>query len=130
MQCTLYIIYFRYAAHRNLIGLGYIDSKTKLQINIPEEYWNTTQFRATLGHKLNHSFIKSRAAYNWATHPRYGWIRTVTAIDDIYKGDEIFINYHYPVSAEGRVPQWYRELYEIEVGPWPKSSDGKDPGTI
>ena len=122
---------FRYAVHRNLIGLG-ADEETgeKIQINIPEGYWNVTQFRATLGHKLNHDFLKLRATYNFATHPRYGWIRSVTAIDDIYKGDEIFIHYHYPIRAGSRVPQWYKELYEAQIDAWPTSEDDKKGGTF
>ena len=79
---------------------------------------------------MNHSFINARAAYKFATHPRYGWIRAVQAIDDIYKGEEIFINYHYPIRAGSSVPGWYRELYETEVEPWPRSNDAKDPGTF
>ena len=114
--------------HRNLIGLGTDEeSGERLQINIPEGYWNVTQFRATLGHKLNHDFLKLRATYNFATHPRYGWIRSVTAIDDIYKGDEIFAHYHYPIRADSskHVPQWYSELYEAQIESWPVSKDGK-----
>ena len=111
--------------HRNLIGLGEDESGIRLQINVPERYWNTTSFRGTLGHKLNHSFVKIKAMYNYATHPRYGWIRSVTAIEDIYKGEEIFINYHYPIKAESRVPLWFKDLYEEQVGPWPKLGKGQ-----
>ena len=110
--------------HRNLIGLGADDDGFHWQINVPESYWNTTSFRATLGHKLNHSFVKVKSMYNFATHPRFGWIRTVTAIEDIYKGEEIFIHYHYPVKAERSIPIWYKDLYEEQVGPWPKPERG------
>ena len=110
-----------------MIGLG-ADEETgeKLQLNIPEGYWNVTQYRATLGHKLNHDFLKPSATTNFATHPRYGWIRSVTAIDDIYKGDEIFAHYHYPIRADSikHVPQWYSELYEAQIESWPVSKDG------
>ena len=81
---------FRYSAHRNLIGLGYDIGNPSAddvywQLYIPEGYWNTTQFRATLGHKVNHSFNKARTAYNFATHPRFGWIRAVIALENVYK---------------------------------------------
>ena len=68
---------------------GYIESDKRFQINIPEEYWNTTKYRATLGHKLNHSFIKNKATFSWATHPRFGWIRSLYAVHNIYKGLQI-----------------------------------------
>ena len=77
---------FRYSVHRNLIGLGTDDSGTMIQINIPEPYWNTTSYRSTLGHKVNHSFVKIKAMYNYASHPRFGWVRALTAIEDIYQG--------------------------------------------
>ena len=114
---------YRFAIHRNLIGLGLDENGDKIQINVPEAYWNVSQFRATLGHKINHDFLKFRSAFNFAMHPRHGWIRTVIAIDDIYKGDEIFINYHYPITDNPKmlVPQWYRELYEAQIEPWPRS---------
>ena len=113
--------FYRYAVHRNLISLGFEENGDKLQINVPEGYWNVTQFRATLGHKINHDFLKLRATFNFAMHPRYGWIRTVIAIDNIYRGEEIFINYHYPIVANSFAPQWYRELYEAQIEPWPRS---------
>lgn len=77
---------FRYSVHRNLIGLGTDDSGTMIQINIPEPYWNTTSYRSTLGHKANHSFVKIKAMFNFASHPRFGWVRALTAIEDIYQG--------------------------------------------
>ena len=121
-------VVLRYSAHRNLIGLGVDESGGRLQINIPEEYWNTTNYRATLGHKVNHDFIKAKSTYNWAKHPRFGWIRTVVAIEDIYKDEEIFINYHYPIKAAFNVPGWYKKLYEEQVGPWPKAKEGEEEG--
>ena len=69
-----------------MIGLGTDDSGTMIQINIPEPYWNTTSYRSTLGHKANHSFVKIKAMFNFASHPRFGWVRALTAIEDIYQG--------------------------------------------
>ena len=106
----------KYAIHRNLIGL-----ESELQINIPEPYWNITSFRSTLGHKVNHSFTNIKAQFNWVSHPRFGHIRSVTATEDVYPGEEIFVHYHYPIEADSKVPKWYRELYEKQVGAWPKT---------
>ena len=110
---------YRYAVHRNLISLGFDENGDKLQINVPEGYWNITQFRATLGHKINHDFFKLRATFDFAMHPRHGWIQTVIAIDDIYKGEEIFI--HYLIIVNSFVLQWYQELYEAQIEAWPRS---------
>ena len=114
---------YRYAIQTYLIGLGQDENGDNIQINVPEGYQNAAQFGSTLGHKVNHDFLKNKATFNYAMHPRHGWIRTVIAIEDIYKGDEIFINYHYPITDNPKilVPQWYQELYEAQIEPWPRS---------
>ena len=95
-----------------------------IQINLPEPYWDTVKYRASLAHKINHSFVKIKAQFNFASHPRFGWVRSVTAIENIYAGEEIFIHYHYPIHAHANVPIWYKNLYENQVGPWPKVNEG------
>ena len=88
------------------------------QMNLPELYWNLTAYRATLTHKVNHSFTKSKTYFGYAMHPRFGLIRSLVAEDDIEKGEEIFANYGY--GFHDWVPQWYQDLYQEELGkPWP-----------
>ena len=83
-------------------------------INVPEQYWNISHYRATLGHKVNHSFNSTNSRFGLAYHPRFGNIRAIYAIKNITKGSEIFSNYAYkPGSA---VPEWYSSLYKIEMG--------------
>ncbi len=41
---------------------------------------------------------------------------------DIMKGDEIFVKYNYPIGSPA-AQSWYRELYEVEVGPWPSKPE-------
>ena len=38
-----------WSIHRNLMNF-----QGKLVIHIPQEYWNISNYRATLGHKINH----------------------------------------------------------------------------
>ncbi len=38
------------------------------------------------------------------------------------KGDEIFVKYNYPIGSPA-AQSWYRELYEVEVGPWPSKPE-------
>ena len=66
---------YRYALHRNLLFLS--NYPERLELNVPIEYWNVTSFRATLGHKVNHSFTKAKSSYKPVIHPRYGLIRWV-----------------------------------------------------
>ena len=82
--------FLRYAAHRNLIALLSEDG-IRLHVNLMEPYWNTTNYRATLGHKVNHSFVNIKSVFKSASHPRFGPIRSVTAIEDIYKGKQTFL---------------------------------------
>ena len=83
-------------------------------MNIPESYWNISRYRATLGHKMNHSFKFAKAQMSHAFHPRFGDVRAYYANSNITKGEEIFVNYGY--KKGGTVPQWYTLLYEKEVG--------------
>ena len=85
-----------------------------LKIHIPEPYWNISNFRATLGHKVNHSFRYMKTYYGKVFHPRFGEIRSVIAQADIKRGEEIFVNYGYRIG--GTVPTWISDLYLKETG--------------
>ena len=85
-----------------------------VKIHIPEPYWNISNFRATLGHKVNHSFKYDKTAYGQVFHPRFGNIRCVYAVSNITKGEEILVNYGYRIGTT--VPKWISELYLIETG--------------
>ena len=88
-----------------------------LTIHIPEPYWNISNFRSTLGHKVNHSFKYANAAFGKVFHPRFGNIKCIYAAADITKGEEILVNYGYSVGII--VPKWVSDVYEEETGkPW------------
>ena len=85
-----------------------------VKIHIPEAYWNISNFRATLGHKVNHSFKYQKTFYGQAFHPRFGNIKTVVAKTDITKGEEILVNYGYQIGSNA--PNWLSDLYLNETG--------------
>ena len=85
-------------------------------IHIPEPYWNISQYRATLGHKVNHSFRYAKAYYRKAFHPRFGNIGSVVATADINKGEEILVDYGYARNRGNNAPTWVSELYLKEMG--------------
>ena len=54
--------------------------------------------------------------------------RTVYAVADIARGEEIFTNYGYRIGGK-RVPQWYSELYVQETGrKWPTQNNSEPNG--
>ena len=56
---------------------------TTTLIKIPEEFSVLHGYRATLAHKVNHSFKNANAEFNSAYHMRFGFIRGLEATRDI-----------------------------------------------
>ena len=101
--------------HKNLINFG---SEDEIYINLLPEHWPIDKYRATLTHKVNHSFKKHNTNFGSAIHPRFGPIRSVFATKDIKKGSQILCDYQYDI--ESAIPHWYGEVYYAEYGkPWP-----------
>ena len=87
-------------------------------MNILKEHWNISDYRATLGHKTNHSFTKNNAKYISMIHPRFGPIVSVVSTKKIKKGEEILCSYGY--EEDYLVPTWYANVYQEELNqPWP-----------
>ena len=104
---------FRWDFHKNQIQYD-----EDYDINIPKPYWDIVNYRATLGHKVNHSFIKNNTKFGWAYSPRFGHCRSIVATRNIRKGEELWINYGY--SDMNNAPQWYIDTYVKEFGRIPK----------
>ena len=93
------------------------DSPT-FKLNLLEEHWNITRYRASLAHKANHSFLKYNSKFTSVIHPRHGPIQAIQSLRNIVKGEEILVSYWY--SEEGFVSRWYAKAYEQEFNkPWP-----------
>ena len=48
-------------------------------LNVPKEYWSILKYRASLGHKINHSFTKKNTKFGWSYSPRLGYVRSIVA---------------------------------------------------
>lgn len=81
-------------------------------ITIPPSDGPLDKYRATLGHKLNHSFKPNCEYGGILDSPRFGLVRAFYTNRDIKKDEELFIAYGYPVETG---PLWYRELYNKSV---------------
>ena len=106
-------IYFRWDFHKNLIHWG-----DDYEINVPKLYWNIKDYRATLGHKTNHSFTKKNVKFGWAYNPRFGHCRSIVAMRNIKKHEELWVNYGYEDIENA--PQWYIDVHKREIGSIPK----------
>ena len=47
--------------------------------HIPKSFWDVSQLRSTLGHKVNHSFKFYKTTFDFCFHPRMGNIRCIIA---------------------------------------------------
>ena len=104
----------RYSHGRNRVR----HRSSEFNIDVPSEYWEISHYRATLGHKANHSFLKSNAKYVSVIHPRHGPILAVVSKRKIKKGEEILCSYGY--LPDGAVPGWYANSYYDEFKEnWP-----------
>ena len=84
------------------IGCG---AETDLDILPGQE--TLTNYRATLAHKVCHSF-NNNCSFAQLWHPRFGNIMSVVADRDIKSGEELCVSYNYKLDY---APSWYRELW-------------------
>lgn len=77
-------------------------------IDVIEEYQDTKNYTATLGHKINHSFVPN-SFFGVYDHPRYGIIPCIVAEHHIAGGEEVFVRYGYDLDY---CPDWYLGAWE------------------
>ncbi|XP_069832946.1 histone-lysine N-methyltransferase SETD7 isoform X1 [Dendropsophus ebraccatus] len=88
-------------------------------IDVPDPYYVTTIYCASLGHKANHSFSPN-CIYDTFVHPRFGPIKCIRTITAVEKDEELTVAYGYDHSSAGKngpeAPEWYQQqLREFEV---------------
>ena len=92
-----------------------IESNDTYYIDLPLEVGrDTSLYRASLGHKVNHSF-RPNCRYRRMQHPRWGEIVAIFSSRDIRAGEELLCNYGYEVDKY-LVPAWYRDLWQRVQG--------------
>ena len=95
------ILTFQLCVHR-------ITLDKSVDLDVGPEYQQTSDYRATLGHKACHSFDCKNSVFQEFEHPRFGRIMSVVAARDIQQGQEIFVSYNYSVPL---APPWYQQLW-------------------
>ena len=84
-----------------------ISLEKDVDLDIPSQHIPVTNYRATLGHKVCHSFINN-SWFSPIWHPRFGQVMSVVASRDIMAGEEILVSYNYMIAKS---PQWYKDLW-------------------
>lgn len=96
--------------HKNLLTFN---KSHDLDLPAPH-YDNIVNYRASLGHKVNHSF-QPNSRFGYVKNPRFGETRCLAATKNIYKGQEILVNYSYSLTG-AHIPRWYRKLHAATFG--------------
>lgn len=82
-------------------------------IYLPEEIGKSTdKYRATLAHKINHSFQNWNCMFHPLDHPRFGLIPAARTTEPILKDTELVCLYE--MKYDEGAP-WYQELWRQEI---------------
>ena len=78
-------------------------------VYLPDDIGRDLQkYRATLGHKINHSFLEPNCIFIPYHHARFGLINAIKSTRDIEKGEELLCHYNIPYDIS---PSWYQEKW-------------------
>jgi len=94
------------------IALDIGEEDQNLCIDLPPELGNdVTKYRATLGHKVNHSFEPNCEFVLLSSHPVLGTVMGLAALRDITADQELRVNYGYNVTSDPDQPAWFVKLW-------------------
>lgn len=62
-------------------------------LSLPPSLASPEVYRATLGHKINHSETNDNCVFGFCVHPRFGAIRSIVTTEIIHQGAELLIDY-------------------------------------
>ena len=82
------------------------DHSSGERIDLPGDLIETTNYCATLGHKMNHSFDYNCTEW-FFDHPRHGVVPCAQAQRQIAAGEELLLHYGYD---PGNCPSWYSTM--------------------
>ena len=72
------------------------------RMDIPEDMRDLTNYRATMAHKINHSFDPNCEFWE-VTHPVFGYVPCVHTLYDLDGGCELTVHYNYMLDD---CPDW------------------------
>ena len=82
-------------------------------LDLPPECVSLNNYRASLGHKINHSF-QPNCKWDQFVHPTFGRIPSIITIMDLKAGTELTCHYMIDMQEASSVEhlQWYVELWD------------------
>jgi len=81
-------------------------------LDFPPSKADLSVYCASLGHKVNHSFVPN-AEFSTIYHPRWGRVRSVVTLRKVAEGEELLVDYGYDLI---RCPAWFRLLWNEQLG--------------
>lgn len=91
----------------------FADGSHVYYVHIPDELGeDVSKYKATLGHKINHSFHFYNCMFVCTNHPRFGLIAAARTIRDVQENEEFLCAYNLEFH-EGQ--PWYQELFRTNV---------------
>ena len=82
-------------------------------MDIPPECVSLNNYRASLGHKLNHSF-QPNCKWDTILHPTFGRIPAIKTLMDLKAGTELTCHYMIDMGEAATLDslQWYVDLWD------------------
>lgn len=79
-------------------------------LDILPKHWSINNYRASLGHKVNHSF-EANCRYIQFWHPVFAHTcLAVVTMREVVRGEELTTNYRYDINES---PDWFHSLYSL-----------------
>lgn len=84
-------------------------------MDLPDDFIATDKYRATLGHKINHSF-RPNCKWDTCQHPVFGRIPRIVTLKDIQPGQELSCHYMIDLNEACQKEEmtWYMKAWEEE----------------
>jgi len=90
-----------------------IQNNDREYLDIPPECVSLKNYRASLGHKINHSF-QPNCIWDQIIHPTFGRIPSIITLMDLKAGTELTCHYMIDMQEASGIDhlQWYVDLWE------------------
>ena len=108
---------FRFWFYEKLFysSLKWLQEHDREYLDIPEEVISLNNYRASLGHKINHSF-QPNCKWDQMMHPTFGRIPSVITLLDLKAGTELTCHYMIDMQEAAGIDhlQWYLDHQFLE----------------